>query len=358
MDWPIMVDSLDLLGVSAVPITLLIDEYGIIQALRPSDEDFNAFLSRDSGPAESAASEVPRINEMTLPGEREIQAALGSGDIAKIRAFAEGLFLWKRPDGISSAIDLYRKALELDPVEGPTHFRLGVALRARYESEFRQEGDFLQAVRHWNEALEIDPNQYIWRRRIQQYGPRLDKPYSFYDWVGRAREDIAARGEEPLPLRVEPAGAEFALPARDFQVSRGGVQEPDREARVSRDLEGMIQLETILVPATERGASFRVHMALYPAAGKKAHWNNEAGDMELWISPPDHWSVDRQHFVYPAPPDVVSSEVRRIEFELCGPEGFEGREGIPGYFLYYVCEDSDGTCLYRRQDFQVEVATR
>ena len=43
---------------------------------------------------------------------------------------------------------------------------------------------------------------------MQQYGPRLDKPYPFYDWVETAREEIRARGETPSPLRVEPAGAE------------------------------------------------------------------------------------------------------------------------------------------------------
>jgi hypothetical protein len=41
---------------------------------------------------------------------------------------------------------------------------------------------FLQkAVQYWTMALDMDSNQYIWRRRIQQYGPRLEKPYSFYD---------------------------------------------------------------------------------------------------------------------------------------------------------------------------------
>ena len=33
----------------------------------------------------------------------------------------------------------------------------------------------------------------------------------------------------------------------------------------------------------------------------------------------------------------------------------DGAVRIPGYALYYVCEDIDGTCLYRRQDLEVEV---
>jgi hypothetical protein len=35
MDWPLMVDPLNLLGVTAVPIVLFIDEYGIIRAVNP-----------------------------------------------------------------------------------------------------------------------------------------------------------------------------------------------------------------------------------------------------------------------------------------------------------------------------------
>src|SRR5215472_9795482 len=35
MPWPVLVDSLDRLGVSAVPITLAIDEYGVIRMVNP-----------------------------------------------------------------------------------------------------------------------------------------------------------------------------------------------------------------------------------------------------------------------------------------------------------------------------------
>ena len=98
---------------------------------------------------------------------------------------------------MTEAIKAYLKVLEKEPEQGLTHFHLGVAYRKRYDSDHRQPEDFQMAVEHWGKALDIDPNQYIWRRRIQQYGPRLDKPYSFYDWVGEARREImalAARG--------------------------------------------------------------------------------------------------------------------------------------------------------------------
>ena len=82
------------------------------------------------------------------------------------------------------------------PWYGPLQFRLGVAQRFQFDSSggARTE-DFQQAAEAWTRALASNPNQYIWRRRIQQYGPGLDKPYPFYDWVTQARDAIEARGE-------------------------------------------------------------------------------------------------------------------------------------------------------------------
>ncbi|MGW8179146.1 MAG: tetratricopeptide repeat protein [bacterium] len=355
MDWPIMVDSLNLLGVSAVPITLLIDECGVIRGIRPNEEEFNQFLSQEFSSKLLETSERFLIDEALLLSELEGIAGSG-GNFDELMAYADALFLWGGSDGSSRAVGVYRRALDLDSGSGNCHFRLGVALRKRYESEFSQKGDFLQAVNHWERALDIDPNQYIWRRRIQQYGPRLDKPYSFYDWVLTARTEITARGEKAVDLMVEPGGAEFALPATEFKSSEAAEKEPDPKARIRRDIEGMVEVETILVPHTSAGeSSFRAHLVFSPASVKEAHWNNEADDMEIWISPPQGWTVDRQHLWVRVPEDAVSEEVRRVEFELNGPRGFSGKEVVPAYALYYVCEDIDGTCLYRRQDILIEV---
>ena len=109
--------------------------------------------------------------------------------------------MWSEPD---QAIDAYARALQLDPTDKYSWFRLGVAHRMRHESPGRKPGDFQAAIDAWSSARELDPNQYIWRRRIEQYGPRLAKPYSFYDWVVQAKTDISRRGEMPIALMVEP----------------------------------------------------------------------------------------------------------------------------------------------------------
>ncbi|MCZ6695530.1 MAG: hypothetical protein O7A63_03220 [Acidobacteria bacterium] len=204
----------------------------------------------------------------------------------------------------------------------------------------------------WSRALELDPNNYIWRRRIQQYGPRLDKPYSFYDWVRTAREEIRARGEHPAPLIVEPGGAEFAYPAESFAPSGRDEQEPDPGGRIHRDPGDFIRVQMVVVPPrVSAGASARIHVTFTPNADAKAHWNNEVDDLILWLNLPPGWEADARRLTTPNPRRPVSQEVRKVEFEVRVPSGAgPGQARIPAYALYYVCEDVRGTCLYRRQD--------
>ena len=66
--------------------------------------------------------------------------------------------------------------------------------------------------------------------------------------------------------------------------------------------------------------------------------------------------VDRRYHTVAIPPEPVSQELRQVEFEIASPENFTGMATIPAYALYYVCEDVDGTCLFRRQDVHVELS--
>jgi hypothetical protein len=333
MDWPVLVDSLNLLGVSAVPMTLLIDEHGIIRAVNPKQNTFQEFLETNYPKPSPAQAGTPGV----------------TGLIA-----ADRLFLQEEPERLGKIIQLYQQALAKSPEEGALHFRLGVAYRKRYDSEQRQAQDFARAVTQWRRALEIDPNQYIWRRRIQQYGPRLDKPYSFYDWVNQARREIRARGQVPIELAVEPGGAEFAQPAKQFEPPSGAASEPDPNGRIFRDQDGLIRVETVVVPNTSAAAaSARVHLIFQPNPARKAHWNNEVDGLAVWVNPPAGWEVDNRLLTVKNPPQAVSQEERRLELEVRGPRGSTAE--VPAYALYYVCEDVDGTCLYRRQDIRIHI---
>src|SRR5215469_3607288 len=223
MPWPVLVDSLDLLGVSAVPITLAVDEYGVIRMVNPAPGEIEEkFINRTFERPVSLPEVANRAPDLDA-----LKQATESNTVVSWADYANAVVEWGGPQRTSEAIQAYQRALRLDPASGPLHFRLGAAYRKRYDSNFRQPEDFQKAVEQWSAALEIDPNQYIWRRRIQQYGPRLDKPYPFYDWVATARKEIAVRGETPVPLSVEPAGAEIAHPEKTFAGSQGNVKEPD-----------------------------------------------------------------------------------------------------------------------------------
>ncbi len=356
MDWPILVDSLDLLGVWVVPITFLIDEHGVIRGRNPSRDDLEKFLeTRHEPPVEPAARgpRPPRLPALQRSAEE-------GGDAAAWRAYGDALFLWGGSDRTDDAVDAYGRAAELEPDRAATHFRLGVALRRRFESPDRRPDDFQRAVDRWQAALDGEPNQYIWRRRIQQYGPRLEKPYPFYDWVAIARREIRARGETPAPLPVDPGGAEYAAPARTFEVAAAGRESPDPRDRITHDDGRFIQVETAVVPArVSPGDTARVHVFLRPNLGRKAHWNNEAKDLVVWVGAPEGFDVDQRYLTVANPPKEVSQETRTVEFEVRVPPGAKGESArLPAYALYYVCEDVDGTCLYRRQDLPVEIPIR
>ena len=324
MDWPVLVDSLNLLQMSAVPVTVAIDEHGIVREKRlrlsSAEEFLNGFMGAAFHAQESDGAVEP-------PAEwPEAVEPADSSDARGWKNFADLIVRSNEIDRIDEAIAAYQRVLEMEPQDGWVQFRLGVALRKRYDSDRRQAGDFQAAVNHWQAALDIDPNQYIWRRRIQQYGPRLDKPYPFYDWVPQSREEIAARGETPRELTVEPGGAEFAEPVEELLLTEATVDPPDPEGRIHRDDGEFIDLEMVVVPGSIRpGEAARIHVNFQPRKESKAHWNNEQDGLEVWLQEPEGCLVDGSHRRLTNPPEVVSLEERKVEYEIrCEARGRGG----------------------------------
>lgn len=357
MEWPLGFDPLNLLEVPYVPITLGIDEHGVIRKIFSfgvaSDLE-SEFLDVTHEDPEDASQLHPPLAK---PDIDEEDPAPESAAGWRARGDGQVLLGLSNPEHLDHAIDAYARALEIEPDHGYTLFRLGVAHRLRYDSDRMRAGDFGAAAQSWIAALDTDPNNYIWRRRLQQYGPRLDKPYPFYDWVVQARVEIEARGETPVPLAVEPRGSEFAAPVNRFEVAEKSGSSPDPEGKVHRD-EGFVAVETTAIPPDlTPGTLARVHAVFRPAAMRDAHWNNEVGELVLWIEPPPGWHVDRRQLTVPNPPEPASTEPRVLEFEIrCADDAEPGPVAIPAYAVYYVCEGVNGTCLYRRQDFEIELS--
>jgi len=376
MGWPLLVDSLNLLEVPVVPITLLVDEQGRArraprlrnpEAIEKAVRGVLAEEPSEEGSVEEGEPVRSGREPDALP-QRAVAVPLRpeGDDAAAWRDYGRRLFLTRGPAGLDDAIASYEKALELEAEDpgGWAHFRLGVLYRARYDSSGRREGDFQTAVDLWQAALDRDPNNYIFRRRIQQYGPRLDKPYPFYDWVETARSEVRARGVEPVELAVLPGGAELADPAE-----RGGAKaatppaQPDPKGRILRDPGELVTVEATVVPDTARPEGPRqIHLAFRPVEPRKVHWNNEAEGLTVWLDAADGARVTPHRTMVPNPPETLSRETRRLDFEVQSSEPARGSERsgdealtLSGYALYYVCEDIDGTCLYRRQDLTVEV---
>ncbi len=100
----------------------------------------------------------------------------------------------------------------------------------------------------------------------------------------------------------------------------------------------------------------RVHLAFRPNGRIRAHWNNEAEPMQVWVNPPEGLAVDRRSHTLGNAPAEASLETRTVEFEVLVPPGAgPGTITLPAYALYNVCEGLDGTCLYRRGEVRIEI---
>lgn len=328
LDMKLLVDPLNALDVTAVPIVLLVDESGVIRHRNPSVDDVHAFLK-------SKESSFVEANQ--VPGQQ-----WSKGD----KAALEGR--------VDDAIEHYQDALKTQPESGRLHFRLGVAYRMKYDSAGGTPSDFVAAVDHWKRALDLDPNQYIWRRRIQQYGPILDKPYPFYNWVETARAEIEARGEQPVELSVEPQGAELAGPKTKISTNAEAPSSPDPQGKIRRDEERAVTVKTTVVPSTNsKQRALRVHLLLEPNHLKGFAWNNEADPVRLWLDSNDDCIYSEQLIELPLPATATSEERRTADIEVRWSD--DAPESITGYVLYHVCDKDTGVCLYRRRDVSISL---
>jgi len=355
-DFPILHDPINSLGPKGVPLMVAIDEYGIVRAVSPTLKDFEEnFLDKHFEKPKQEQEQItkPSVPDIDLLNELAEKEKSADG----WRALGDGLTLWHSHARIQEAISAYSKGLQIDPEDGAALFRLGVCFMMRQESDLHQAGDFQKAVDLWGQALALDPNQYIWRRRIQQYGPRLEKPYPFYDWIEQARADIESRNEEPVAIQVQLTGSEIAKPAKEFSVESGKVVSPDPEGRIQRDSAGFIETEVTVVPyRISPGASARIHIVFRPNKFLEAHWNNETEPLRLWIELPEGWKAVSPLLISPQPEAAESTELRRFDFDIQSPKSIlPGNVRISAYALYYACEGVQGTCQFLRQDIDMDI---
>ena len=357
LNWPILHDPINVMGVKGVPFEVAIDEYGIVRILKPDPKTFEKeFINKTFAPPKKDIS--IKSEKATRPDIAALRGRTKQSNSADVwRNLGDALVLWGEPLDVNEAIEAYSQAIQIDPEDAAAHFRLGVCYRIRYESEQRKPTDFQKAVDHWTKARQINPNQYIWRRRIEQYGPQATKPYPFYDWVQKAASEIRARGERPVELNVLPTSSELAGPGDNPEIEKPDIKPPDPQGRILRDQQHLILTEvTVIPPRIKPGKTARIHVTLRPNKKLKAHWNNEAEPLKLWIDPPSGFKVQPQLSKAPQGDKPETSEPRNIEFEFIAPDDASGTFKIAAYALYYVCEGAGGTCSFLRQDIPISVS--
>ncbi|MEM6569118.1 MAG: hypothetical protein AAF957_11940 [Planctomycetota bacterium] len=369
-DFPILWDPFGFAGLDVVPILSGIDEHGVVRVVRPNPRAFESFMAEfveqefDAPAADVEAPGAFRVNEAV----RLEPSASGDAAVAAGRRSAARLLLG---GPASPTIDADVAALEaLAAATGaPTdRFRAGVARRMRYDGPSARAEDFQVAVDAWRGALAARPDQYIWRRRIQQWGPRLDKPYAFYDWVETAQREVAARGATPVQVLVPLSGSEVADKSRAVPTSDADAAPPDPTGGVTRDAGVHVRVETAVArhtadvdsrSRTPRG-SCRVHVTLRPRAA--ARWEPEADPAQLWIELPDGWSATTRLATFSAPRKGHEAAPLTVDFGAStGPIPLGPPDGgtpppteatLRAYAVYSVCLE-DGTCVFRRQDLEI-----
>lgn len=354
-DWPILHDPMNVLELTAVPVVTAIDEQGVVRAVRPDPKTFEAeFLDKKF--ADDAKEVGPSLTPVHPPKFDGLKPKDTEKSAEAWRKYGDALVLWGGEGKLTAGIEAYRTATKLDPKDGRAWFRLGVQLRRRSEAKVAEADDFRDAVAAWDAALALDPNQYIWRRRIQQYGPRLDKPYPFYDWVPEAEKAIRDRGDTPVSLPVRPGGAEIAKPLKAF-LAAAEAKNPDPDGKVNRAEKGSVRATAVVVPAgVKAGQTARIHLKLSLDPKAKLHWNNEAEPLRVWLEPPDGWAVSERLISADVPKTAVSAEDRTVEFEVQVPKWATGEVTLTGFALFHVCDDAGGTCRFVRLDVAIPMA--
>lgn len=327
LDFPILWDPFNLTGSKVVPNYTLVDERGVVRAWRAGPDDLEAFLA--------TAYEAPSAAEPTEP-----------------RPDARMLRVLEDRDADPTPLVETLAGAQDDPA---AHFRRGVALRMRQDRGHGRPGDFGAAVKAWRRALDAEPSQYIWRRRLQQYGPLEDKPYPFFQWIEEAQAELVRRGEEPEPL-----DASLTLSERSLGVGEGEPQpidaSPDPKGGLPFDADGLLTVETAVVFSTQEATRVgRLHVVVGPRDAKLAGWNGGADPLVVWTEPGMGVQV-RPRGLRTALPPSVERGTRTFELDVVLSEDQATAPTLRLIVLAPVCRTEDGTCLYVRHEHEVSLA--
>ncbi len=380
--WPVAWDPFNQLEVKLVPKVLAVQPGGLVlkDRLHPKRIEGEGGLLEVMGRMQGATAELEQPAQFGPHLARARGPITPADEPGEFAPAAMATLLMDRQRLDAGSCNRRRAAVQalVDRARAPDatardHFRAGVAQRllldlegpSQRPGEQPNQGRFQGAINSWSRALSLDPGQYIWRRRIQQWGPRLDKPYPFYDWVPLARKELAARGLEPAAWKVLLSGSETARGGYDLPVP--AVQEnPDPLAQIPSDVKQRVSLHWAVAPHTgfagpnvrvAPGTS-RVHLSLVLAEDVRIE--PEGGPLGIWIDLPDGWRA-RSSWIDLHPVGEEDYQDSRLDFELVAPAPGPPGEAPPpvprltGYVLYPVCVGENGVCNLLRRNFDLDL---
>ncbi len=311
-------------------MVVAVNEQGVVVSHRASHDFVNKWLAGDVNVTlkedwKPAASKLPDIHAQYDPTDLE---------------------------GLNKIIASFEETRATSEKFPALHFELGVFYRSRFELTGDVK-DFQNSIDSWTTAREQNPNQYIYRRRIEQYGARLEKPYPFYDWVDQAITEIRERGEQPVELKVPIGGAEIAGRARQFQANDWSI-DWEKAVEINADEADLLQIQAVAVPTKVRpGTSTRIHVLALP--GEDAKWNNETEPATFVLKPNDQVELSDPRAVHEQPKEAETTETRQFEFEVLLKKGATEPVTVEGAVLTNICIDSSGVCTYLRKPFKVTI---
>ncbi len=357
IEWPILHDAMNLTGVKNVPTLVTIDEYGLVRDTHPDADSIEAeFINKTF----KAPKTTPILGPVKLTDPRLTRRYAGEARRAKEwREHGTALILSGKPPQIEEAIDkAFVRSLETEPGDPDSLFRLGVAHMIRYESPQRRPEDFQSAIDAWRKAHRLRSGCEIFRRRIQQYGPCVDKPFAFYDWVTSARREIVDRGDTPATLQPWPCDIERAKPAKKFtydKKQRG--PSPDEAEKVNKDRDGLVSISFGAVPGTAKKHKriVQVLVILRPDATRGTEWDDGADPPRLWLEKPKTGRLSELFVEYAKTSDDAPENDRVLTF----PVRLSSKKGksmtVRGTVVYSVRQTDGGSPRSFRQDIKIKI---
>ncbi len=354
-DWPILHDAMNVIGIENVPLIVAIDEHGIVRARNPDlDQLEEQFTAKTFDPPGA----LPPIDVKELPDPRVTRRlASEARRNPEWRKHGQALVFAGKPKQINEAITAFQHAIDDERGDAESWFAQGVAYRIRHDLAEREAGDFQAALDAWREAAHLEPNNAIYRCRLQQYGPCIDKPFAFYDWIGTACKEIAERGDAPIDLACEPTGTETESPLSKFRYRKRAGPESEALGTAALDRRPIVEVSYACAAQADKrkGSVVQIYVNCRLAPESGATWSNEGEPMQMWIEKPKTGRLGTRYLRYPQPQEPRTLDERVLSFPL-RLSGAKSSMTLEATLLYSVHDGPNAPAQPMKQDLRIKVS--